>query len=195
MTDPEACETRRVQTRERLISAATALFHHHGVHASSVDEIAAAASLSKPTLYRHFPSKADLVVACLREEGRQTRRALTEAVERTPCEPSQRIRAIGEHFVAKFADAPNRGLFALNLAVEYSRPETPIHEAIHAEIERLHDHLVLLIAPAAPVSVRPIAGKLALAIFGASAACQAVGAMACDHLVESVEGIISEFRA
>ncbi len=47
-----------------------------------------------------------------------------EAVELTPCEPSQRIRAIGEYFAAKFADAPSRGLFALNLAVEYPQSDT-----------------------------------------------------------------------
>ena len=194
MTDPASCETRRVQTHERLISAATALFHRHGVHATSVDDIVTAANLTKPTLYRHFSSKEDLVVACLREEGRQTRRALAEAVERTPCGQSQRIRAIGAYFAARFADAPSRGLFALNLAVEYPQPETPVHEAIHAEIERLHDQLARLIAPAAPASVHPVCRSLALAIFGASAACQAVGAIACEHLVESVEGITSQAK-
>jgi AcrR family transcriptional regulator len=181
------------RTHANLTGVATDLFRRLGVHSTSIDDIVRAANLTKPTLYRHFSSKEDLVVACLHEDGRQTRRALMDAVELTPREPSQRIRAIGDYFAAQFANAPNRGLFALNLAVEYSQPETPVHEAIHAEIERLHDQLAFLITLATPVSVPPVARRLALAIFGASAACQAVGAMACDHLVESVESIIAEF--
>jgi AcrR family transcriptional regulator len=183
------------RTHGNLIGVAADLFHRFGVHSTSIDDIVTAANLTKPTLYRHFPSKEALVVACLREEGRQTRRALMEAVELAPREPSQRIRAIGDYFAARFADAPSRGLFALNLAVEYSQPETPIHEAIHAEVERLYDRLAFLIAPDASASVQSVARKLALAVCGASAACQAVGAIACEHLVESVEGIIAEFRA
>jgi AcrR family transcriptional regulator len=183
------------RTHGKLTGVATDLFRRFGVHSTSIDDIVTAANLTKPTLYRHFSSKQDLVIACLREEGRQTRRALMEAVELTPREPSQRIRAIGAYFAARFAGAPRRGLFALNLAVEYSQPETPIHDAIHAEIERLHDRLALLIAPEASASIQAAARKLALAVFGASAACQAVGAMACEHLVESVEGIIAEIGA
>ncbi len=183
------------RTHANLTDAATDLFRRFGVHSTSIDDIVAAANLTKPTLYRHFSSKEDLVVACLREEGRQTRRALTEAVALTPREPSQRIRAIGEHFAAKFADAPSRGLFALNLAVEYAQPETPVHEAIHAEIDQLHDQLALLIGADGPISIHAAARRLALAIFGASAACQAVGAMACEQLIESTEGIVADFRA
>jgi AcrR family transcriptional regulator len=182
------------RTHGDLTAVATDLFRRYGVHSTSIDDIVTAANLTKPTLYRHFSSKEELVVACLREEGRQTRRALMEAVELTPREPSQRIRAIGDYFAAKFADTPSRGLFALNLAVEFSQPETPIHEAIQVEIARLHDQLAHLIAQDAPTSIHSAARKLALVVFGASAACQAVGATACEHLVESVEGIIAEFR-
>jgi AcrR family transcriptional regulator len=194
-TRPQRAAAGWERTHANLTGVATDLFRRFGVQSTSIDDIVTAANLTKPTLYRHFPNKEALVVACLREEGRQTRRALMEAVELAPREPSQRIRAIGDYFAARFADAPSRGLFALNLAVEYSQPETPIHEAIHAEIERLHDRLAVLIAPDASARIQSVARKLALAVFGASAACQAVGAMAREHLVESVEGIIAEFRA
>jgi AcrR family transcriptional regulator len=192
---PPRAEARWDATHTRLIEAAIDLFCRFGAHATAIGDVVAAADLTKPTLYRHFPSKEALVIACLREEGRQTRRALTEAVERAPCEPSQRVRAIGAHFAAKFAAAPSRGLFALNLAVEYSEPETPIHETIREEIEQLHDRFAFLIAPEASTGINSVARKLALAVFGASAACHALGEMACEHLVESVEDIVAQLRA
>jgi len=190
---PTRAAARWESTHAGLIKAATDLFRRFGAHATSIDGVVAAANLTKPTLYRHFPSKEALVIACLREEGRQARLALIATVEPTPREPRQRIRAIGDHFAAQFANTPSRGLFALNLAIEYSQSGTPVHQAIHAEIERLQDQLALLIAPETPGGMPIVARKLALVIFGASAACHALGALACEHLLESVEDIITQF--
>ncbi|WP_454715660.1 TetR/AcrR family transcriptional regulator [Caulobacter segnis] len=191
---PSRAAARWDSTHAGLIEAAIDLFRRFGAHATSIGDIVAAANLTKPTLYRHFPSKEALVIACLREEGRQARLALIETVEPTPSEPRQRIRAIGAHFAARFTKAPSRGLFALNLAVEYSQPETPVYQAIQAEIECLQDQLALLIAPKVSGGMPIVARKLALVIFGASAACQALGARASEQLVESVEDIIAQFR-
>lgn len=52
-------------TRERIISAANALFYSEGIRAVSVDAVAAKAHLTKRTLYYHFRSKDDLVAAYL----------------------------------------------------------------------------------------------------------------------------------
>ncbi|EJL25220.1 transcriptional regulator [Caulobacter sp. AP07] len=191
---PTRAAARWDSTHAGLIEAAIDLFRRFGAHATSIGDVVAAANLTKPTLYRHFPSKEALVIACLREDGRQARLALVEALEATPSEPRQRIRAIGDHFAAQFATAPSRGLFALNLAVEYSQPETPVHGAIHTEIERLQHQLALLIAPEASGGMPVVAHRLALVIFGASATCQALGALASEQLVESVEDIVAQFR-
>ena len=52
-------------TRERIISAASALFYNDGIRGVSVDAVAAKAGLTKRTLYYHFRSKDDLVAAYL----------------------------------------------------------------------------------------------------------------------------------
>lgn len=52
--------------RERILDAARDLFGQRGVQAVGVDEIAAAADSNKMTLYRHFGSKENLAIACLR---------------------------------------------------------------------------------------------------------------------------------
>ncbi len=55
-----------VRPRERILDAARDLFGQRGVQAVGVDEIAAAADNNKMTLYRHFGSKENLAIACLR---------------------------------------------------------------------------------------------------------------------------------
>lgn len=53
--------------KERLFQTAARLFYQHGYRAVGVDTIAAESGIGKMTLYRHFPSKDDLIVAFLRD--------------------------------------------------------------------------------------------------------------------------------
>lgn len=54
-----------IPTRERIVSAANALFYNDGIRGVSVDAVAAKAGVTKRTLYYHFRSKDDLVAAYL----------------------------------------------------------------------------------------------------------------------------------
>ena len=47
--------------REQLLEAAAHLFADRGFHAVGIDDIGAAAGISGPGVYRHFPSKAALL--------------------------------------------------------------------------------------------------------------------------------------
>ena len=53
-------------TRERILETVDRLFYRQGIRAVGVDAIAAELGISKKTLYRHFPSKDDLIVAYLK---------------------------------------------------------------------------------------------------------------------------------
>jgi AcrR family transcriptional regulator len=75
-------------TRERIISAASALFYSEGIRGVSVDAVAAKAGLTKRTLYYHFKSKDDLVAAYLSARDQPNlalfRRWFSEAKGRLP---------------------------------------------------------------------------------------------------------------
>ena len=68
--------------RERILAGVDRLFHAQGIKSVGVDAIAATLGISKKTLYRHFPSKDDLVIGYLR--GRF--RPLPEAFTKPPLE-------------------------------------------------------------------------------------------------------------
>lgn len=55
----------RDERRAILLSAALEVFTAAGYHSAAMDEIADRASVSKPVLYQHFPSKLDLYLAVL----------------------------------------------------------------------------------------------------------------------------------
>jgi len=56
--------------RQRLLETASALFYQEGIRAIGVDTIVERSGVGKATLYRHFPSKDDLIAAYLEEEDR-----------------------------------------------------------------------------------------------------------------------------
>src|SRR3954466_12895346 len=51
--------------RERLVAAAIELFYRNGFNAVGVDQVIAAAGVTKTTFYKHFESKDDLMVAAV----------------------------------------------------------------------------------------------------------------------------------
>lgn len=51
--------------REAIVQAAMAEFREHGFAGTSMDRVAAAAAVSKRTVYNHFPSKDELFIAIL----------------------------------------------------------------------------------------------------------------------------------
>lgn len=53
----------RASRRAQLLGIATDLFAAHGYHHVSMDDVAEHAGVTKPVLYRHFPSKLDLYLA------------------------------------------------------------------------------------------------------------------------------------
>jgi AcrR family transcriptional regulator len=59
-----------ITPKEKLFQTAARLFYQHGYRAIGVDKIAAESGIGKMTLYRHFPSKEDLIVAYLRDSDR-----------------------------------------------------------------------------------------------------------------------------
>jgi AcrR family transcriptional regulator len=54
------------ETESRILEAALRLLAEEGYRRMSLDQVAAEAGASKPTLYRRWPSKADLATAALR---------------------------------------------------------------------------------------------------------------------------------
>jgi AcrR family transcriptional regulator len=67
---PSSGRARRVdatRNRDALLAAARRLLDEHGPHVP-LDEIAKAAEVANATLYRHFPTRADLIVAVYAEE-------------------------------------------------------------------------------------------------------------------------------
>lgn len=86
--------------RQQLVEVATDTFGDHGYHPTSMNDVAAAAGVTKPVLYQHFSSKEDLFQAVLRYVGAQLRDLLSEAAAAPELSPRERVE---KGFAAYFA--------------------------------------------------------------------------------------------
>jgi AcrR family transcriptional regulator len=58
----------RILREQRILDAALVIFSEKGFVGASMDDIAAEAGISKPTLYQYFPSKDELFTAMMSQE-------------------------------------------------------------------------------------------------------------------------------
>lgn len=112
----------RKNAAEKVFETARELFYHRGVRAVGIDEIVAQAGVTKPSLYRAFASKDELVAACLQESGNETRAALDALVAAAPDDPRQRLRTVINFYAAKVTEPDFRGCAMSNTAVEFPEP-------------------------------------------------------------------------
>ncbi|MEU8037461.1 TetR family transcriptional regulator [Streptosporangium sp. NPDC049078] len=88
-------ERKRRQVHEAISAAAIALFLERGFDEVPVAEVAAAAGVSKPTLFKYFPTKEDLVLHRISDHQGEAARIVRE---RGPGEAP--LEALHRHFLA-----------------------------------------------------------------------------------------------
>jgi AcrR family transcriptional regulator len=76
---PNALRLAPDERRRQLLDVACTEFAERGFYATSMDDLAAAAGITKPVFYQHFPSKRALFVAVLEDVGGRLLAVLTEA--------------------------------------------------------------------------------------------------------------------
>jgi AcrR family transcriptional regulator len=76
----ERTEARRIAARERIADAAHELIATGGYRAAAVTAVAARAGVATGTVYRHFPSKADLLVEVFRRASQREVDAVAAAI-------------------------------------------------------------------------------------------------------------------
>ncbi len=85
--------------RERILTTAYRLFTRRGIRAVGTDEVIAVSGVAKATLYRHFPSKNDLVLAVLQRREELWTLGLVEQQSRLRGEtPEEQLLAIFDVF-------------------------------------------------------------------------------------------------
>jgi AcrR family transcriptional regulator len=128
--------------RERLVTAAYELFSQRGVQAVGIDAIIERSGVARQTMYRHFASKQELVLAFLeRREQLWTRDWLEAEVGRRASDPREQLVSIFDVFDRWFRDPDFEGCSFINVLLEHPSGEHPIHRAAAAYLAGIRQFL------------------------------------------------------
>lgn len=122
--------------------AAYELFSRGGTRTVGVDAVVARAAVAKMTLYRHFPSKEDLVLAFLeRREQLWTREWLAAEVIRRQSDPAARLLAIFDVFHDWFQTEEFEGCTFIQVLLEHTDVTNAVRVATIANLENIRGFL------------------------------------------------------
>ena len=128
--------------RERILAAAATLFEAQGITATAMEQIAAAAPVSKRTLYLHFPAKEDLVVAYLRHLS-DAGLTMEGMLDREDLPARDRVMAL---FRVPPHDGPVRGCPFTAAATEFPDPQSSPHAYTRERKQQFTSRIAELLA-------------------------------------------------
>lgn len=133
-TGPRSRTGRRSPARERILRTADRLFYNEGIHAVGIQRIVEESAVTRVTLYRHFPSKDDLIAAYLDRRAGFDRGQVTAIIAAHPRDPRSALTELAEVLTRDDFAQMRRGCPFINASAEFTGTHT---SRVHAgEIRR-----------------------------------------------------------
>ncbi|MFC4856031.1 TetR/AcrR family transcriptional regulator [Actinophytocola glycyrrhizae] len=178
------------EARSRLLATATRLFYAEGLHSVGIDRIVAEGKVTRATLYRHFPSKDDLVVAYLQGIAHMEREGVGKALA-SDLPAADTLRAIARSIAESIQSAHFRGCAFLNAVAEYPDPAHPVHQTVLAHREWFLSTVTDVLAQVGETPPELAGRHFVMLRDGAMASgCLSDPAEVCDTFLQGVEGIL-----
>lgn len=113
--------------KDELFQTAARLFYQHGYRAIGVDTLASESGIGKMTLYRHYPSKDDLIVAYLQDSNEVFWNHFEQSTKDAPT-PREKLLVFFKALQDYVVTPACYGCPFLNVATEYPETDYPGHQ-------------------------------------------------------------------
>ena len=176
--------------RERILLAARDLFYRHGLHSVGVELIAEVALTNKMTLYRHFKSKDDLIIAYAAQLASEGDSVFEKIIAANVDDPDKRLEAWVDYVEDVLTNRFERGCALANAAVELD-PNHPARTVIEAYKQRKRARLVTLFRAARYQEPELLADEVFLLFEGARISIQCGGKIPAARVVRMLRSLLS----
>lgn len=158
--------------RDHLVEVAQKLFYQNGFRATGIDLILSESGVAKKTLYNHFQSKDELIIATLERRDRQFMSNLRDGVGRHLSKQTGDLRlakilALFDTIEEWVLSERFYGCMFINASAEYPRRSDPIHVACSQHKLLVIQYIEQLISELKLENPRLVSRQMALLIDGA----------------------------
>ena len=131
-------------TRDHIIQTASDLFYEKGYNLTGINEIIAESGIAKATLYSHFRSKEELLLAYLEAKDEELLKNLSTFCESRPAGDS-RLVAVLEFLIPFFNKEYFNGCWCVRSIAEVPRENEKVRKKIRAGKQKLRNYLQQLV--------------------------------------------------
>ncbi|WP_037308970.1 TetR/AcrR family transcriptional regulator [Ruegeria halocynthiae] len=117
----------RPNKRDELVRNALQVFYRDGFHATGMDKLVVETGVSKTSMYKHFRTKEELILAALRLRDESFRISLLRQIEEMAHSPADRLLASFDALAQWFEEDGYRGCMFIKAGAEYQESDHPIH--------------------------------------------------------------------
>jgi len=160
--------------KDKVFQTAARLFYKHGYRAIGVDTIAAESGVGKMTLYRHYPSKDDLIVAYLKDHDDFFWHNF-EKITKDATTARDKLLAFFEALQTYVKTPACHGCPFINVATEYPETDYPGHRVALAHKQSVRSRFRELAEEAGAREPEALADQLFLLMDGAYMAARMFG--------------------
>ena len=132
------------QARDQILKTASKLFYAQSVRAVGIDLIVEQSGIAKTTLYRHFPSKDDLIEAFLKREDQEFWAQWEDIAGPHRTNPRNALLALCDWIGTRVCRDSYRGCPQINVASEFSSVTHPARKAARLHKAEMQDRLKAL---------------------------------------------------
>ena len=169
-TDPSAAGDAGAESsdvRRRILDTASKLFYERGVRAVGVDLVVAESGVAKASLYRHFRTKDDLIVAFLEREDVEFWAQWDEVAARHPKSAVAELEAHLQWIGERLSRANYRGCPQINVAAEFAEADHPSRGVSRAHMQAMRRRLAELARRFGAARPSELAAQLGVLVNGA----------------------------
>ncbi len=143
------------------------VFYQNGFHNTGLDLILKESGISRMTLYNHFKSKDDLIVAALRRRDEIFRNRLMKHAESISEDPIKRIMGVFSYHKDWFNEDDFQGCMFINASAEFIDPDCAVRRVASDHKTEIVRYLTQLCEAAGLKDPRELAQQLNLVLEGA----------------------------
>lgn len=157
----------RPNKRDELVRKALVVFYENGFHATGMDKLVAETGVSKTSMYKHFRTKEDIILATLRLRDDNFRNWLYRRVEALADTPFGKLLAIYDALEEWFALPEFSGCMFIKASAEFQDTAHPIHVQSAEHKRVLTEHFSKITKAAGAVHPEELARHLMILKEGA----------------------------
>lgn len=134
----------RPNKRDELVRKALDVFYRNGFHATGMDKLVVETGVSKTSMYKHFKTKDDLILAVLQLRDERFREWLYTRIEELSDTPQGQLLAVFDA-LGEWFDTPDfRGCMFIKASSEFQEIDNPIYQQSSEHKRLLLEHLTTL---------------------------------------------------